>query len=83
LLALEEQRKFSLENIKGRKQTIKKYFNKQAKADEFKIDDKFLLWVSTHAERGRHSKFHKLWLGPFKIAFILGTISYLLKDLEE
>jgi hypothetical protein len=83
LLALEEQRSFSLENIKRRQQTVKKYFNRRAKAVEFKIDDKVLLWDSTHAERGRHSKFQKLWLGPFKITFILGTNSYLLKDLEE
>ena len=62
---------------------VKKYFNKRAKDAEFKIDDKVLLWNSTHAERGRHSKFQKLWLGPFKIAFILITNSYLLKDMDE
>jgi hypothetical protein len=49
LLALEEQIKFSLENLKRRKQMVKKYFNKRAKAAEFKIDEKVLLWDSTHA----------------------------------
>jgi hypothetical protein len=83
LLALEEQRNFSLENLKRRQQTVKKYFNKRAKTVEFKIDDKVLLWDSAHAERGRHSKFQKLWLGPFKIASILGTNLYLLKDMDE
>jgi hypothetical protein len=83
LLALEEQRMFSLENIKRRQQTVKKYFNKRAKAVKFKVNEKVLLWDSAHADRGRHSKFQKLWLGPFKIAFVLGTNSYLLKDLEE
>jgi hypothetical protein len=29
------------------------------------------------------SKFQELWLGPFKIAFVLGTNSYILKDLQE
>ena len=29
------------------------------------------------------SKFKELWLGPFKIAFVLGTKSYILKDLQE
>jgi hypothetical protein len=29
------------------------------------------------------SKFQELWLGPFKIAFFLGTNSYILKDLQE
>jgi hypothetical protein len=83
LLALEEQINFSLENLKRRQQTVKKYFNKREKTIEFKIDDKVLLWDSSHAERGRHSKFQKLWLGPFKIAFILDTNSYLLKDMDE
>jgi hypothetical protein len=83
LVSLEEQINFNLDNLKRRQQTMKKYFNKRAKVVEFKIDDKVLLWDSTHAERGRHSKFQKLWLGPFKITFILSTNSYLLKDLEE
>jgi hypothetical protein len=83
LLSLEEQRNFSLEKLKRRKQTVKNYFNKREKAVEFKIDEKVLLWDSAHDERGRHSKFQKLWLGTLKITFILDTNSCLLKDLEE
>ena len=80
LMDLEEQRTFSLGNIKRRQQTVKKYFNKRTKYVRFKVNEKVLLWDSTHADRGRHSKFQKLWLGPFKIAFVLGTNSYLPKD---
>jgi hypothetical protein len=29
------------------------------------------------------SNFQELWLRPFKIAFVLGTNSYILKDLQE
>jgi hypothetical protein len=83
LLALEEQRIFALENIKRRQQTVKKYFNKCTKAVKFKVGEKVLLWDSAHVDRGRESKFQKLWLGPFKIAFVLSANSYLLKDLEE
>jgi hypothetical protein len=57
LLSLEEQTNFALENIKRRKQTMEKYFNIRTKVVEFKMDDKVLLWDSSHAERGRHSKF--------------------------
>jgi hypothetical protein len=67
LLALEEQMTFSLENIKKRQQTVKRYFNKSAKDVRFKVNEKVLLWDSSHTDRGRHSKFQKLWLGPFKI----------------
>ena len=83
LFALEEQRMFSLDNIKRRQQTVKRYFNKSAKVVKFKVNEKVLLWDSTHVDRGRNSKFQKLWLGPFKIDFVLGTNSYILKDLEE
>jgi hypothetical protein len=83
LLALEEQRMISLDNIKRRQQTVKKHFNKSVKTVKFKVNEKVLLWDSTHADRGRHSKFQKLWLCPFKIALVLGTNSYILKDLQE
>jgi hypothetical protein len=78
---LEEKSMFSLDNIKRRQQTIKRYFNKSVKTVKFKVNEKVLLWDSSHA-RGRHSKFIKLWMGPFKIAFVLGTNSYILKDLQ-
>jgi hypothetical protein len=59
-LALEEKRMFSLGNIKRRQQTVKKYFNKSVKIVKFKVNEKVLLWDSTHVNRGRHSKFQKL-----------------------
>jgi hypothetical protein len=83
LLALEEKRTFSLGNIKRRHQIVKKYFNKSVKTIKFKVNEKVLLWDSAHVDRGRHSKFQKLWLGPFKIAFVPGENSYILKDLQE
>jgi hypothetical protein len=69
--------------LKKRQQTVKKYFDKKAKSVVFRVDEKVLLWDSTHAKKGRHSKFQKLWLGPFKIASVIGNNSYLLKDMEE
>jgi hypothetical protein len=83
LLALEKKMTFALDNIKRRQQIVKIVFNKSVKAIKFKVNEKALLWDSTHADRGRHSKFQKLWLGSFKITFFLGTNSYILKDLQE
>jgi hypothetical protein len=83
LLDLEEQRMFSLDNIKMRQQIVKKYFNKSVKTVKFKVNEKVLLWDLAHADRGRHSKFQILWLGPLKISFVLGTNYYILKDLYE
>jgi hypothetical protein len=83
LLDLEEKMMFALDNIKSRQQTVNKYFDKSVKTVKFKVDEKVLMWDSAHTDRGRHSKFQKLWLGPFKIAFVLGTNSYILKYLQE
>jgi hypothetical protein len=62
LLDLEEQRMFSLDNIKRRQHVVKKYFNKSVKDVKFKFNEKVLLWDSDHSDRGRSSKFQKLWL---------------------
>jgi hypothetical protein len=43
LLSLEEQRNFSLGNIKRIQQILKNYFNKHAKAVKFKVNEKVLL----------------------------------------
>ena len=83
LLALEEKMMFSLDNIKRRQKIVKKYFNKSVKTVKFKVHEKVFLWDSAHADRGRHSKFQTLWLGPFKITFVLGTNSCILKYLQE
>jgi hypothetical protein len=74
---------FAFDNINKRQHTVKNYFNKSVKNVKFKVNKKVLLWDSAHVDRGRHSKFQKLWLGPFKIYFFLGTNSYILKDLQE
>jgi hypothetical protein len=83
LFSLEDQRTFVLDNIKKRQKTVKIYLNKSVKDVKFKVNEKVLLWDLTHADKGRHSKFQKLWLGPFKITFVLRTNSYILKDLQE
>jgi len=43
---------------------------------------KFLLWDATHADKGKHSKFQKLWIGPYITAAVVGQNSYLLSDEE-
>jgi hypothetical protein len=82
LLALEEQRSFALENLKKRQQSVKKYFDKREKSTTFATDEKVLLWDSAHADKGKHTKFQKLWLGPYIIASVVGNNSYLLKDTD-
>jgi len=75
LLPLEEQKRFSLENVKKRQKSVKKYFDKREKV----VDEKVLLWDSAHVDKGKHTKFQKLWLGPYIITFVVGNNSCLLK----
>jgi hypothetical protein len=39
-----------------------------------------LLWDYAHADKSKHSKFQKLWLGPYTVASVIINNSYLLKD---
>ena len=83
MLALDEQRDYALRNIEKRQQTVKKYFDKKAKTDSFKVGQKVLLWDLAHAEKGRHTKFQKLWIGPYTIHSIVGQNSYLLSNSDS
>jgi hypothetical protein len=42
-------------------------------------NEKVLLWDSSHVDKGKHTKFHKVWLGIYIIAYVVGNNSYLLK----
>jgi hypothetical protein len=42
-----------------------------------------LLWDFDHVDKGKHSKFQKLSLGPYKIPSVIGNDSYLLNDTKE
>jgi hypothetical protein len=53
---------------------------KKSKSTTFVVGEKVLLWDFAHVDKGKHSKFQKLWLGPYIIASIIGNNSYLLKD---
>ena len=64
LLILDEQRTKDLEQIQKRKSTFKKYFDKKAKNETFKVGQEVILWDFAHADKGKHSKFYKLWIGP-------------------
>jgi hypothetical protein len=83
LLALEEQRNHALENLRKKQQYVTKYFDKKDKSTIFEANEKVLLWDFAHDDKGKQSKFHKLWLGPYKIASVIGNNSYLLKDLDK
>jgi hypothetical protein len=49
---------------------------------EFQIGDLVLKWDKAHEEKGKHTKFQHLWLGPFLIAKKLGPSTFILQTLN-
>jgi hypothetical protein len=46
------------------------------------VGDLVLKWDKPHEEKGKHSKFQKLWLGPYLVVEKLGLGTYRLQNIE-
>jgi hypothetical protein len=83
LLKLEETRTQAKRKMDQHQQTVKRWFDENYSSDQnFNIGDLVLRWDKAHEEKGEHSKFHNLWLGPFIIIEKLGPSSFHLQTLE-
>ena len=47
----------------------------------FQMGDLVLKWDKAHEDKGKHTKFQKMWLGPFHIVEVIGPSMCLLQDL--
>ena len=47
----------------------------------FHLGELVLKWDKAHEEKGKHSKFQQMWLGPFQIIEIIGPSTFMLQDL--
>ena len=41
-----------------------------------------LKWDKAHEDKGKHTKFQKMWLGPFEIIEKIGSSMFILQDLS-
>jgi len=48
---------------------------------DLQIGDLVLKWEKAHEDKGKHTKFQQMWLGPFQIAEIIGPSTFMLQDL--
>jgi hypothetical protein len=56
---------------------MKRWFVKHVAGDEqFQVGDLILKWDKASEVRSKHSKFEKLWLGPYEIAEKIGYATY-------
>ena len=49
---------------------------------DLQVGDLVLKWDKSHEDKGEHTKFQCLWLGPFVISEKLGPNTYRLQTLE-
>ena len=77
LLKVEEARSTARERFKHQQEIIKRWFDKHKyRTKDFEVGDLVLKWDHPHDEKGKHTKFQQLWVGPFQVAAKLGPSTY-------
>ena len=77
LLKAEESRSRAREHFKQKQKVVKIWFDKhKAGTKDFEVGDSVLKWDHPHYEKGKHTKFQQLWVGPFQIVAKLGPSIY-------
>ena len=81
LLKAEEARSKAKERFKQQQELVKRWFDKHKDGTkDFEVGDFVLKWDHPHDEKGKHTKFQQLWVGPFQNAAKLGPSTYKLQD---
>jgi hypothetical protein len=75
LMQSEEQRAHATLNIQKKKEVIKKYFDQSTTNKDFCKGQFVLLWNKDKEKPSLHSKFEALWIGPYQIENICGSIN--------
>jgi hypothetical protein len=66
---LEEEREKDKSKFIAHQQIVKIWFDKhKGKEKNFEVGDVVLKWDRENEPKGKHYKFHNLWLGPFQVA---------------
>ena len=83
LLKLKEERNKYKEKFHVHQQRIKRWFDKHVASDKhFQVGDLILKWDKVSEARGKHSKFKKLWLGPYEIVEKIRDATYTLQSIQ-
>ena len=82
ILKLEEEREKASDTHAKHQQIIKTAFDSASSGSkQFQVGDLVLKWDKSHEDKGKHTKFQKLWLGPFQICEKIGHSTFLLQNL--
>eukprot|EP00253_Pinus_taeda_P022023 PITA_22023 len=82
ILKLEEEREKAKDTHAKHQQIIKAAFDSVSSGSkQFQVGDLVLKWDKAHEDKGKNTKFQKLWLGPFQICEKVGHSTFILQDL--
>eukprot|EP00253_Pinus_taeda_P029433 PITA_29433 len=82
ILKLEEEREKVKDTHAKHQQIIKAAFDSvPSGSKQFQVGDLVLKWDKAHEDKGKHTKFQNLWLGPFQICEKVGHSTFILQDL--
>eukprot|EP00253_Pinus_taeda_P026775 PITA_26775 len=83
ILKLEEEREKAKIIHAKHQQIIKSSFDSLSSGSkQFQVSDLVLKWDKAHEDKGKHTKFQKMWLGPFQICEKIGHSTFILQDLS-
>eukprot|EP00253_Pinus_taeda_P034803 PITA_34803 len=83
ILQLEEEREKSKIIHAKHQQIIKSSFDSISSiSKQFQVSDLVLKWDKAHEDKGKHTKFQKMWLGPFQICEKISHSTFMLQDLS-
>ena len=83
LQKLEEDREMARKKFEKHQQTVKRWFDlRKSVSRDLEVGDLVLRWDKEHEDKGKHTKFQRLWLGPFIITENLGPSTFRLQTLE-
>eukprot|EP00253_Pinus_taeda_P015652 PITA_15652 len=82
ILKLEEQREQAKITHAHHRELVKASFDSNmVSMKDFQIGDLVLKWDKAHEEKGKHSKFQRMWLEPLQIVEIIGPSTFMLQYL--
>eukprot|EP00253_Pinus_taeda_P021759 PITA_21759 len=83
ILKLEEERENARIIHAKHQKIIKSSFDSTSSSSkQLQVGDLILKWDKAHEDKGKHTKFQKMWLGPFQINEKIGPSTFILQDLS-
>eukprot|EP00253_Pinus_taeda_P019047 PITA_19047 len=82
LVKIEEERSKTKEKFTIHQARIKRWFDRKSTGShKFDVGDLMLKWDRADEDKGKHTKFQALWVGPFQIAEKIGHNTFKLQTL--